>query len=67
MRTGWFDSEYAVMNAKVILAVTPDALILGLQACVDPAGACANVGGNNNYTVWDADNDRRRGQYPDLP
>ena len=67
MRTGWFDSEYAVMNAKVILAVTLDALILGLQACVDPAGACANVVGNNNCTVWDADNDRCRGQYPDLP
>jgi hypothetical protein len=54
------------MNAKVVLAVTPDALILGLQACVDPAGGCANVGGNNNHTVCDADNDLCRGQVHDF-
>jgi hypothetical protein len=66
MRTGWLDSEYAVTNAKVVLAVTPDALILGLQACVDPAGGCANVGGNNNHTVCDADNDLCRGQVHDF-
>jgi hypothetical protein len=66
MRTGWFASEYAVMNAKVVLAVTPDALILGLQACVDLAGGCANVGRNNNHTVRDADNDLCRGPVHDF-
>jgi hypothetical protein len=67
MRTGWFDSEYAVMSAKVVLAVTLDALMVGVQACVDPAGGCANVGGNNNCTACDADDDLCRGQVADLP
>lgn len=35
----------------MVLAVTSDALILGLQTYVDIASGCANVGGNNNCSV----------------